>query len=67
MTNPLHTPAHKAALDVVLQEQVVAEYEVAEGRALQALEDRWIDGGCSNGWADRHCGEEHPDHGGPSW
>ena len=43
-----HTPAHKAALDMNLQEQAIAAYEDAADRAMQALEDRWVDQGCSN-------------------
>lgn len=43
-----HTPAHKAANDVNLQELALAEYEAGEGRAMQALEDCWVDGGCGS-------------------
>ena len=34
-----HTPAHKAALDMNLQEQAIAAYEDAADRAMQALVD----------------------------
>jgi hypothetical protein len=51
-----HTPAHKAALDQRLQEQAIAAYEDAADRAMQALEDRWVDQGCSNSF---DCDEDY--------
>jgi hypothetical protein len=42
-----------AAFVIAAQEEAVAEYEAAEGAAMNAAEGRWIDAGCTDGWANR--------------